>query len=65
MKKFIAYTTAGCLLWNVILIYLGWFLGKNWTEVAGITRYLIVVSAMAAIIAVIVYLLVRGRRMRQ
>lgn len=65
MKKFIAYTTAGCLLWNVTLIYLGWFLGKNWREVAGITRYLLVAAVGAVVIVVVAYLLVQRRKMRQ
>ena len=65
LKKFLTYTTAGCLLWNAILVYLGWYLGKNWTEVAGISRYLIVASVAAAVIVVVAYLLVRRRHMEQ
>jgi len=56
LKKFIAFTTAGCLLWNVILIYLGWYLGKNWTKVAGISRYLIVAAVAAVVIIIVVYI---------
>jgi membrane protein DedA with SNARE-associated domain len=58
LTKFIVYTTAGCLLWNGILIYLGWFLGKNWVEVAGITHYLII-AAVAAVVLVVTALIVR------
>ena len=64
LSKFIAFTTAGCLLWNVILIYLGWYLGKNWTQVAGVSHYLII-AAVAAIVIVIVVYLVRRRRKKQ
>jgi len=64
LKKFLVFTTAGCLLWNVILVYLGWYLGKNWTIVAGISRYLILAS-LVAVIVVVVYLLVRRRKMRE
>jgi membrane protein DedA with SNARE-associated domain len=61
LGKFIAYTTAGCLLWNAILIYLGWFLGSNWTEVAGISHYLIL-ATVAGIIILVVAFLVRRKR---
>jgi membrane protein DedA with SNARE-associated domain len=65
LKKFLAFTTAGCLLWNIILVYLGWYLGKNWTAVAGISRYLIVVSVAAAPVIIVVYLIVRKRKMAE
>ena len=55
LSKFIAFTTAGCLMWNVILVYLGWYLGKNWTQVAGVSHYLII-AAVATILIVIVCL---------
>jgi membrane protein DedA with SNARE-associated domain len=61
LNKFIVYTTSGCLLWNGILIYLGWFLGKKWAEVAGITHYLII-AAVVAVALVIVAVLVRRKR---
>jgi membrane protein DedA with SNARE-associated domain len=61
LKKFVAFTTAGCLLWNAILIYLGVYLGENWTMVAGVARYLILAAVAAAIILVAVYL-VKSRR---
>ncbi len=64
LSKFIAFTTAGCLLWNVILVYLGWYLGKNWTQVAGVSHYLIVVAVGTILIIVVVYLF-RRRRKRQ
>ena len=56
LSKFIAFTTAGCLLWNVILIYLGWYLGKNWTQVAGVSYYLIIAAVATILIVVVVYL---------
>ncbi|MGE5575291.1 MAG: DedA family protein, partial [Ignavibacteria bacterium] len=62
MVKFLVFTTAGCLLWNSILIYVGYYLGANWTEVAGFSHYIII--AVVAIFAVIlaVYLVIRKRR---
>jgi membrane protein DedA with SNARE-associated domain len=65
LPKFIAYTTAGCLLMNVILIYTGWFLGKNWTQVAGISRYLIIAAVFALVIVVAVFLVNRRRKEAQ
>lgn len=61
LKKFVAFTALGCLVWNVVLIYLGWYLGKNWTQVASVTRYLIVAAAVAIVVAVVVYLVYRRR----
>jgi membrane protein DedA with SNARE-associated domain len=65
LKKFLIYTTAGCLLWNAILVYLGWYLGKNWTFVAGISQYIILASVAAAVIVVVIYLVVRRRNMQE
>ena len=65
LSKFIAFTTAGCLLWNGILIYLGWYLGKNWTQVAGITRYLIIAAMVVITIVVVVYLEYKRRKKKQ
>jgi membrane protein DedA with SNARE-associated domain len=61
LSKFIVYTTAGCILWNGLLIYLGWFLRANWVEVAGIAHYLIIV-AVVMIVLVIAALLIRRKR---
>jgi membrane protein DedA with SNARE-associated domain len=65
MKKFVAYTAAGCLLWDVALVYLGWYLGADWTLVAGVSRYLILVAVAAAAIGIAVYLLVRRKKTRK
>jgi len=62
LKKFIAFTTAGCLAWNAILIYSGWYLGKNWTEVAGVSRYLIIAAVVAIVVIVVIYLANRRRK---
>lgn len=62
LVKFVAFTAAGCLLWNIVLIYVGCFLGSNWAEVAGALRYLILVAAVAIVIVVVVYLIKRKRR---
>ncbi len=64
LSRFIVLTTAGCIVWNVILIYVGWYLGKNWTEVAGISRYLILASVVCVLILA-VFLFIRRKRNRE
>ena len=62
LPKFIAFTAAGCIVWNVILIYVGWYLGKNWAEVAGVSRYLILASVVAVVLLAVTYLVRRKRK---
>ena len=57
ITKFVTYTIAGCFVWNVILVYLGWFLGSHWEQVAGISRYLILATIVAIAIIIIVYVI--------
>jgi membrane protein DedA with SNARE-associated domain len=61
LPKFIAYTLAGCLIWNSTLIYIGDYLGTNWREVAGVSHYVIIVVAATILIAFIVLLIRRKR----
>jgi membrane protein DedA with SNARE-associated domain len=56
LRKFVACTTAGCLIWNAFLIYIGFYIGANWREVAGVSRYLIVLALAAVLVALIVFL---------
>ena len=65
LKKFIAFTAAGCILWNAVLVYLGMYLGANWTLVAGVSRYLILASVAAAAVVIVVYLLIRRRNIKK
>ncbi len=63
LSKFIAYTTAGCFVWSAVLIYVGWYLGKNWAEVAGFSRYLILAS-IVGVLVLIALLFIRRKRIR-
>jgi membrane protein DedA with SNARE-associated domain len=63
LPRFIAYTLAGCLIWNTILIYVGVYLGTNWREVAGVSHYILIGFAATIFIAFIV-LLIRRKRPR-
>ena len=65
LAKFLVFTTAGCVLWNSVLIYVGYYLGANWSEVAGISHYIIiaVLVALAAVIAL--YMTMRRRKRKK
>ena len=65
LAKFLAFTTAGCILWNSVLIYVGYYLGKNWTEVAGIAHYVIIAVIAALALIVAIYLVMRRRKRKQ
>jgi membrane protein DedA with SNARE-associated domain len=56
LAKFVAYTTTGCLIWNGLLVYFGYFLGSQWTQVAGVSHYLIIVSVVALMAILVSYL---------
>jgi len=60
--KFLAYTLGGCLLWNSILIYVGYYLGSNWNAVAGVSHYLILAAIVGLILIGTAYLLDRRKR---
>ena len=62
VAKFLVFTLAGCLLWNSVLVYVGYYLGSNWTEVAGISHYVIIAVFVTLVALVVVYLVVRSRR---
>jgi membrane protein DedA with SNARE-associated domain len=65
LTKFAAYTAAGCLIWNTILIYVGYYLGIKWREVAELSHYLII-GAVALLLAVcIAYLVLRRNRRKK
>jgi len=62
LTKFLAFTTAGCLLWNAILIYVGYYLGANWRKVAGVSHYIIIGVIVAFALLVVAYLVFRRRK---
>ncbi len=65
-SKFAFYTLAGCLPWNISLVYLGWWLGSSWEEVVAAFRYinLVVYFLIALIVIWIVWRLVSKRNKR-
>jgi membrane protein DedA with SNARE-associated domain len=64
LPKFILYTTAGCLVWNSVLVYIGVYLGKNWQEVAGVSHFIIIGFAAAILMAFIVLLVRRKKELK-
>ncbi len=65
LAKFAVYTTAGCIIWNGLLIYVGYYLGTNWQEVAGVSHYLIIAAVAAFVLIAVVYLVIRRKRHRK
>ena len=61
LRKFVAYTTGGCLIWNVFLVFTGVYLGTSWRQVASVSRYLII-GVLAAIPMTFIVLLIRRKR---
>jgi membrane protein DedA with SNARE-associated domain len=61
LSKFITYTTAGCLVWDIILIYIGVYVGANWREAAGVAHYLIILAAIALLIVFALFLIRRRK----
>jgi membrane protein DedA with SNARE-associated domain len=65
LAKFLVYTVAGCVIWNTLLIYVGYYLGSNWQEVADVSHYLIIGTVAALIASAIVYLILRRNRRKK
>jgi membrane protein DedA with SNARE-associated domain len=65
LPKFLVFTTIGCLLWNSILIYVGYYLGSNWREVAGVLQYLLIGVVIALVVLAAFYLMYRRRNRKK
>jgi membrane protein DedA with SNARE-associated domain len=65
IRKFVVYTTGGCLVWNAFLVYFGVYLGTNWRAVAGVSRYLIIGVVATILVALVVLLIRRKNRASQ
>ena len=62
LQKFVAYTTAGCLVGNAFLTCVGEYVGASWREVAGVSHYLIIGFLAAFLVALAWFLIERRRR---
>ena len=65
IAKFVAYTVAGCLIWNSLLLYVGFYLGSKWQEVAEISHYIVIAVAVIAIVLFILFLIRRRNKNRK
>jgi membrane protein DedA with SNARE-associated domain len=61
LTRFIAFTLAGCLVWNAFLTYIGVYVGTNWREVAGVSHYVIIGVVAVILVAFVVFLISRKR----
>jgi membrane protein DedA with SNARE-associated domain len=59
LTRFIAFTLAGCLIWNTFLTYIGVYIGTNWREVAGVSHYIIIGVVAVILVAFVVFLIRR------
>ncbi len=55
LKKFMAYTLAGSLIWNTMLTYVGIKLGEQWTSIRQYSSYIDAAVIVGAIIAIIIF----------
>ncbi len=62
-SKFMIYTLAGCLPWNIVLVYLGMWLGASWEVVVSAFRYVNpIVYALLIVLAVWVVLRLTSKK---
>lgn len=67
LGRFLALTTIGSMIWNAILIGAGYQLGANWEDVTNVAeRYSTVMKVVAvlAVVAFVVWVFRRRRRIR-
>jgi membrane protein DedA with SNARE-associated domain len=56
LKKFIIYTTLGCLIWSALLTYVGYVMGENWQSLEVYYRKFEVVIIGLLVLAVVWYI---------
>jgi membrane protein DedA with SNARE-associated domain len=64
LRKFVAYTACGCLVWDAFLIYIGIYVGANWREIASVSHY-IILGLLATILVAIAALFIKGKKGQQ
>jgi membrane protein DedA with SNARE-associated domain len=65
LAKFLGYTIAGCLVWNTLLIYVGFYLGSNWREVSDVSHYIVITVVATCVVAAVWYFLYRRNKKRK
>lgn len=56
IKKFVIYTTIGCLIWSIFLTYIGFALGENWNALEPIYRRFEFLIVGIIIFSILVYI---------
>jgi membrane protein DedA with SNARE-associated domain len=65
VSKFIAYTVAGCVLWNGLLLFVGYYLGSKWQAVAGFSHYIVIAIAAIAVMLFVLFLVRRKKKIKK
>jgi membrane protein DedA with SNARE-associated domain len=66
MAKFLALTGLGCLFWDTILVFAGFYAGIHWQTTISVLRYLSIVAIIAIPAAFVAWYVVnKHRRKRQ
>ena len=55
LGKFIAYSTAGALIWSTLLVYAGTILGENWADIRRLLQPFDLAIAVGAVVAVVLF----------
>ncbi len=58
-KKYLIYTTAGCIIWNIALTYMGIALGSNWKNILHYSDYLDIIVIIGTIIFIIILIKIK------
>jgi membrane protein DedA with SNARE-associated domain len=61
VRKFIAYTFFGSLLWSIVLGYAGYYMGENWTKIRELL-HIADYAVVAVVVGLIVYFVVKKNR---
>lgn len=59
--RFTIFTTIGCFMWDLVLVYSGLFLGAHWREIAFIFHYLLIGVVSIIVLAVVIFLIWRRK----
>jgi membrane protein DedA with SNARE-associated domain len=63
--KFLAFSTVGIVIWNIILIYLGVLAGQNYDSIVNSLNGTLPLIGYAALAGVVLALLLLGRKSRR
>lgn len=56
LKKFVIYTTVGCLIWSTLLTYIGFVMGENWNKLEPHYRKFEILIIVLLVLAILFYI---------